>query len=335
MKIGDREINSGKHPPYIIAEVSCNHGGDINRVFEIIDAAKSSGADAVKFQCYTADTITIDSDRPEFTIQEGPWKGKRLYDLYKETQTPPWMFPRIKERADKVGIDWFASVFDKSSVDLMVKLGAPAIKIASFEITDIPLIRYAAATGKPMLVSTGMALEDDRNRAADAIGRTPFIFLECTSGYPTPFDDVGLYALWGTRGISDHTPGDVVPIAATALGAAIIEKHFRLFWHPDTEDSAFSLDETDFAMMVGRVRDTWAAMQPRTYRSEEGHRELRRSLFVVAPIKAGEQFSWENVRSIRPGAGLEPRFLDEVVLRKATRDIERGEPLAWDMIGLS
>ncbi len=333
MKIGDREINF-LHPPYIIAEASCNHGGDISRVFELIDAAKSCGADAIKFQCYTADTITLDSHRQEFMIKDGPWRGMRLYDLYKDTETPFWMFPRIKERALKVGIDWFASVFDRSAVDLMVKLDAPAMKIASFEITDVPLIRYAASFGKPLLISTGMATSEDRRRASDAAGTTPFMFLECTSGYPTPFDDVGLYAMWGTKGISDHTPGDVVPIAATALGTAVIEKHFRLFWHPDTEDSAFSLDETDFAIMVDRVHKCWTAMQGRSFKSEEGHRDLRRSLYVTADMKAGDRFSDENCRSIRPGGGLAPLHYWEVHGRPASRDIERGEPLAWDMINL-
>lgn len=333
MKIGDREIDPHRYPPYIIAEASCNHGGDINRVFELIDAAKSCRADAIKFQCFTADTITIDSDRPEFTIKDGPWKGRRLYDLYKQTETPFDWFPQIKERADKVGIQWFASVFDKSSVDLMVRLDAPAIKIASFEITDIPLIRYAAATGKPLLISTGMAREEDRRRVSNSAGHN-WMFLECTSGYPTPFDDVGLYAMWGTKGISDHTPGDVIPVAATALGAAIIEKHFRLFWHPDTEDSAFSLDETDFATMVKNVRNCWTAMQGRSFKSEEGHRDLRRSLFVVADVMAGEPLTEANVRSIRPGHGLAPLHYWEVHGRLAARDLARGEPLAWDMIDL-
>lgn len=331
MKIGNREIGF-LHPPYIIAEASCNHGGSLDRALELIDAAAACRADAIKFQCYTADSMTLDSDRPEFVIKDGPWKGRRLHDLYKTTETPPEWFSHIKRYAEAKRIHWFASVFDRRGVDLMVELGAPAIKIASFEITDLSLIRYAAATGKPLLISTGMATEEDRRRVSNSISRTPFIFLECTSGYPTPFEDVGLHALWGSYGISDHTKGDVVPIAATALGAVIIEKHFKCFWHPDTEDSAFSLDEIDFAHMVKQVRNTWKAMQPRTYRSEDGHRELRRSLFVVEDIAAGEAFSYANVRPIRPSGGIEPVYLDEIVGRLAARDIKRGEPLLAGMI---
>jgi pseudaminic acid synthase len=333
MKIGDREIGF-LHPPYIIAEASCNHGGSFDRAMELIDAAAACRADAIKFQCYTADSMTLDSDRPEFIIQDGPWKGRRLYDLYRKAETPPGWFTAIKERAEAKGIHWFASVFDKAGVDLMVRLKAPALKIASFEITDLPLIRYAASTGLPLLISTGMATEEDRIRAARAVIGN-FTFLECTSGYPTPFEDVGLHALWGSRGISDHTLGYEVPIAATALGATVIEKHFKCLWHPETEDSAFSMDEIDFAQMVKSVHNTWTAMQPRSYRSEDGHRQLRRSLFVTADVAAGELLTHENVRSIRPGGGLEPRFLCDVVGRAARRTIKRGEPLAWDMIDLA
>lgn len=333
MKIGDREIGF-LNPPYIIAEASCNHGGSFDRAMELIDAAANCQADAIKFQCYTADSMTIDSDRPEFVVKDGPWKGMRLHDLYRKTETPPGWFAAIKERAEARGIHWFASVFDNAGVDLMVRLGAPAIKIASFEITDLPLIGYAASTGIPLLISTGMATEEDRLRAArTAIGN--FVFLECTSGYPTPFEDVGLHALWGSRGISDHTIGDEVPIAATALGASVIEKHFRCDWHPETEDSAFSMDTWAFGKMVRKVHNTWTAMQPRSYRSEEGHRELRRSLYVTTDLVAGEVLTRENVRSIRPSGGLEPRFIDDVVGRAARRAIQRGEPLAWDMVDLS
>ncbi len=333
MKIGDRQIGY-LHPPYIIAEASCNHGNSLYRALEMIDAAADCGADAIKFQCYTPDSMTIDSDRPEFIIKGGPWQGQRLYELYAGTQTPHGWFPEIKRRAEDRGIHWFASVFDKAGVELMVSLGAPAMKIASFEITDVDLIRYASGAGKPLLISTGMASEADRERVAKTIYGCDWMFLECTSGYPTPFEDVGLQALWGSRGISDHTVGDEVPIAATALGASVIEKHFRCWRHPDTEDSAFSMDEDDFASMVRKVRNTWQAMQPRSYRSEEGHRELRRSLFVVEDVAAGEPLNTINVRSIRPGDGLEPRYLDSIIGRKALRNIERGEPLAWDMIDL-
>lgn len=332
MKIGNREIGPDQ-PPYIIAEVSCNHGGNLERAFELIDAAASLRADAVKFQCYTPDSMTIDCDRPEFLIHGGLWDGMHLWDLYEESQTPLEWFPKIKARAEKNGIHWFASVFDKHGVDLMVELGAPAIKIASFEITDIPLIKYAAATGKPLIVSTGMAQVSDIAAVRDAVDST-FMFLKCTSGYPTPLDDIGLTNVWGTCGISDHTTGPEVPIAATALGVAIIEKHFRLSWHPDTEDSAFSLDEVDFAHMVRNVHNTWKAMQPRTFMSEESQRPLRRSLFVVASMHKGDVFTSANLRSIRPSGGLAPKDIDAVLGLPATRNIARGEPLAWDMVDL-
>lgn len=345
MKIGDREIGM-EHPPYVIAEISCNHGGIIERAFELIDAAASAGADAVKFQCYSPHSMTIDSDRPEFIIKDGPWKGQRLYDLYRKTQTPTWWFSRIKERAERNNIHWFASVFDKQGVDLMVELGAPAIKIASFEITDIPLIRYASATGIPLIISTGMASETDIWDALDALAphasRTHAI-LHCVSGYPTPIDQADLLRLnlldhefYNYEvGISDHSVGPYVPIAATALGISMIEKHFKLFWHPDTEDAAFSLDELDFAKMVTHVKKTWSAIQPSMRESEEPQTSLRRSLYAVADISCGESLTDGNIRSIRPAGGLAPKELDYILGGVATRDIKRGEPLQWDMINPS
>lgn len=350
MNIAGREIGPGQ-PPYIIAEVSCNHGGVLSRAIEMIDAAKSCGADAVKFQAMEPDKITINCSRPEFTIGDGPWKGKNLYELYARTQTPFEWFPEIAGRAANVGITWFASVFDKTSVDLMVKLGAPALKIASFEIVDIPLIKYAAQTGLPLIISTGMASEDEVMTAAEAVVSATkrwkvsnAILLHCVSGYPTMPAEANLARIkrWsGTKiGISDHSLGPEIPIAATALGACIIEKHFRLSWHPDTEDSPFSLDESDFFAMAMSVRTTWAALQQRRIGgAEAAHRPLRRSLFAVEDIKEGEIFraqddlaSTANVRSIRPGHGLPPVEIDNVIGKVAARNIERGEPLTWDMV---
>lgn len=336
MNIEGREIGPG-HRPYIIAEVSCNHGGELQRALELIDAAKSCGADAVKFQCFEASTITLDCDRPEFLIDDGPWKGERLFDLYSRTCTPFSWFPAIKERAAKAGVTWFASCFDTTSVDLMVELGAPAIKIASFEIVDIPLIRYAAATQKPLIISTGMASPDEVNAAhwavVEGLGHaSDYIFLDCVSGYPTPINEVGLRSMGGVTGISDHTIHPEVPVAATALGAAIIEKHFRLSWHPDTEDAPFSLDEVDFQNMVESVHMTWLALQDTDVASEQPQRPLRRSLFAVDDIKQGEMFSDLNVRSIRPGHGLRPLDKSKVIGRYAARDIERGEPMTWEMV---
>lgn len=338
MKIADREIGPA-HPPYVIAEISCNHGGSLKRALELMDAAKLCGADAVKFQAYTASTITLECDRPEFTIKDGPWAGRHLWHLYKGTETPFNWFPEIKRHADDLGITWFASVFDRTAVDLMVELDAPALKIASFEIVDIPLIKYAAATGKPLILSTGMATHDEAMNALTA-AKDQAAMLQCVSGYPADFADVDLLKMrwwwhnWATEtGISDHTLGSEIAVAATALGANIIEKHFKLFWHPETEDSAFSMDEIDFAAMVRQIKNVWHAMQePRIKASELPQRPLRRSLFVVRDMRQGEPFDRNNVRSIRPGDGLPPVEIDKVLGRAAARDIERGEPLAWGMI---
>jgi sialic acid synthase SpsE len=315
MNIAGREIGPGQ-PPYIIAEVSCNHCGELAYALELIYAAKECGADAVKFQAYTADTITIDCSRPEFTVQDGPWKGRNLYQLYEKTQTPFKWFPRIAAEAEKLGITWFAS----------------AIKIASFEIVDIPLIKYAAATGLPLIISTGMASADEKIAAHKAAAPN-YIFLNCTSGYPSPVGEAGLSQMHGC-GISDHSIGPEIPIAATALGATIIEKHFRLSWHPVTEDTPFSLDEVEFYEMTKHVRNTWAAMQPAEANSEASQRPLRRSLFAVADIAKGETFTSANVRSIRPGHGLPPADIGKVIGKTAAREIARGEPMAWAMVSI-
>jgi pseudaminic acid synthase len=344
MKIAHRDVGPG-HPPFVIAEVSCNHGGSLKRAIELIEAAKACGADAVKFQATTADTITLDSHRPEFFIQDGPWKGRQLYELYKKTETPLHWFTAIASQARKVGIIWFASVFSKEAVDHMVYCNAPAIKIASFELVDIPLIQYAATKGRPMLLSTGMASWEEIEEAIP--GKMPLsgiALLHCVSGYPTRVEDANLhrmnqlegrYSGWGHEqvvGVSDHSVGMEVPIAATALGAHIIEKHFRLEHHPDTEDMPFSLCAVDFARMADSVRATWGAIQPHESQDEESSRQLRRSLFAVADIKTGEILSEKNVRSIRPGSGLPPKVLPHILGLAVLRDVERGEPLAWDML---
>lgn len=341
MNIAGREIGL-REPPYIIAEVSCNHGGSLGRALDLIEAAKAAGADAVKFQAMEPDKITLNSSRKEFLVRRGPWRGANLYELYARTQTPFEWFPNIKEHAEAVGITWFASVFDKSGVDLMVQLGAPAIKIASFEIVDTPLISYAAKTGLPMILSAGMASGVEVNAAAKAL--EPYrhgqhAMLHCVSAYPTPPAEANLLRLkYGVKygfvdGISDHSLGLMIPIAAVACGACIVEKHFRLSTHPETEDTPFSLTAHQFAEMVQNVRDTWAAMQPPPEKTaEDAHRALRRSLFVVADIKAGEVFTEANVRSIRPGHGLSPSMIDRVLGERVTRDVARGEPVSADMI---
>lgn len=340
MQIANREIGPGL-PPAVIAEIGANHCGSLERLLQTIEAAKRSGADFVKLQAYTANTITIDSNRDEFTIQGGPWKGKNLYQLYKSCETPFEWFPKAMTCAKELGIPLFASVFDSSSVDMLEKLGCPAYKIASFEIVDLPLIRYAAYTSKPVILSTGMASSYEVCQALKAIvdvgahGQEPVV-LHCVSGYPAKASDYSLSRLKSYSsfyGVSDHTLGLEVPIAATALGACMIEKHFRDYDCPsDSEDAQFSLSPEAFARMVKAVYETWAAMQPGTSKSEAIHKPYRRSLFVVRAMKRGEVFNYENVRSIRPGHGIPPGEIDKVLGLHASRDIERGEPLKLDML---
>lgn len=341
MKIGTREIGPG-HPPYIIAEVGANHGGDLVRALRLIECAKAAGADAVKFQCYTADTITIDGDRPEFTIAEGPWKGWKLYDLYRRCETPFDWFPKLAEHARKCRIDWFASAFDESAVDVLDQLDSVAIKVASFEIIDLPLIKYAAKTGRPLILSTGMAEDTEIEAALGALGGSAprtHALLHCVSGYPTPIEQAGFVRMvdqvrWinMVHGISDHSIGIEVPVAATALGASIIEKHLNLT-NNRTPDSEFSMMPAEFHKMVVAVNGIWRAMQPgRAPESERSQEPLRRSLYAVKNIAAGEPFTHENVRSIRPGAGLPPKEIDRVVGRRAHIAIERATPLSWLLI---
>jgi pseudaminic acid synthase len=342
MKIGKHEIGQG-HPPYIIAEIGANHGGNLERALRLIESAKAAGADAVKFQAYTADTITIDSQRDEFILKDGPWKGWKLYDLYKRCETPFGWFPRIAQHAKSCRIDWFASAFDESAVDVLDQLDSAAIKIASFEIIDLPLIKYAARTGRPLIISTGMADHEEIHEAVTMARhgfRRNVAVLHCVSGYPTPIDQARLDRYWELRihncpfGISDHSTGMEVPVAATALGATIIEKHFKLNDGPHSPDAAFSMEPIPFRKMADACRSIWKAMQPSSIPdSERPLRPLRPSLYAVEFIPAGERFTEQNVRSIRPGAGLPPAMLDEVLKHKAARPIKRGTPLSRDLLG--
>lgn len=336
MNIAGREIGP-HHPPYCVAEISGNHLGSLDRALILILAAKMASADAVKFQCYEADTITIDHDGHGFILEDGPWKGRKLYDLYREAQTPFKWFPKLFEQAEKAGITAFASVFDNSSIDLLEGLGCPAYKISSFEITDIPLIEYAAKTGKPLIISTGMA---DNNEIEDAYeaGNSP-VFLHCTSGYPTPPEQTNLWMLTWLRerygqfiGLSDHTIGIETTTAATALGACIIEKHLTLARLDGGPDAAFSLEPNEFMAMVEATRMIWASLQPSNASSEAPQRQARRSLYVVQDIKAGEVLTTENVQSIRPAYGLSPKELPNILGKIATCDISRGTPLSEALI---
>lgn len=339
--IKGRPIGPG-HPPYLIAEMSGNHNGDLNRALALVDAAKAAGADAVKLQTYTADTITIAHDGPGFRLEGGLWAGRTLHDLYREAHTPwDWHGP-LFARARALGLTIFSSPFDETAIELLERLDAPAFKIASFELIDLPLIRRAARSGKPLIVSTGLATLGEIGEAVEAVGNTPLALLHCVSGYPAPPEDCNLRTLphladaFGvTAGLSDHTAGIAVPVAATALGATIIEKHFTLSRADGGVDSAFSLEPAEFRAMADAARAAWAALGRVHYgveASETGGRDYRRSLYVVADIAAGERLTAANVRLIRPGFGLEPKHLSAVMGGRAARPLSRGTPLRWDML---
>jgi N-acetylneuraminate synthase len=332
-------------PPYVIAEMSGNHNGDIGRALALIDAAKAAGADAVKLQTLTADTITIDHDGPGFVIEGGLWHGRRLYELYQEAHTPWDWHKTLFEHAREVGITIFSSPFDPTAVAFLEKLGAPAFKVASFEIVDTPLVACMARSGKPLIISTGLASPEDITEAVTAAreaGGREIILLHCTSGYPTPAAQMHLRTMpdlakaHGTLvGLSDHTMGTAVAVAAVALGACVVEKHFTLARADGGVDSAFSLEPDELARLVADCRDAWAALGTVHYEEVEAEaagRDHRRSLYVVADVRKGEPLTAENVRSIRPGHGMAPKHLYEVLGKPAARDLKRGEPLAWDQI---
>jgi len=323
---------------FIIAELSANHGHSIKVAKETIRAAKRVGADAIKIQTYTADTITIDCDKDDFILkQDTIWDGRTLYDLYKEAYTPWEWHKELFETAKEEGLICFSSPFDKTAVDFLEELNTPAYKIASFEITDIPLIEYAASKGKPMIMSTGIAAEDDIQLAVDTcrkVGNNDIILLKTTSQYPAKIEDANLAMIPDLEkqfnvlaGLSDHTLGIVVPVVAATLGAKVIEKHFILDKSIGGPDASFSLDEKEFTEMVKAVRDAEKAIGKVDYSLTEKmkkSRQFARSLYVVKDIKAGEVITEENVRSIRPGFGLHPKYYKEVLGKNAVMDLEKG-----------
>lgn len=339
MEIRGREISS-KLPPYLVAEIGGNHGGSIWVAKQLITEAYNAGADAVKLQCFEPGRLTLDCDKPDFILKDGPWKGRKLYDLYKATETPRAWFPALFQHGKEIGITVFSSVFSEADVDFLETLDCPVYKIASMEITDINLIAHAAKTGKPLIISTGMASKDEI-LAAISIARnsTNLTLLYCVSGYPTPIEESNIW--WAKNywehhfmeyfGLSDHTIGCDVAIAATALGAVMIEKHLAM---PDveTEDSGFSMMPQEFHDMSLRVKAIWKAMHPSERKSEGPSRQLRRSLYVVKDIKSGEAFTTENVRSIRPSYGLPPKELERVLKSVAACDIEQGTALREEHI---
>jgi pseudaminic acid synthase len=331
---------------FIVAELSANHNQKFELAVETIKAAKDSGVDAIKFQTYTPDTITIDCDNKYFQIKHGTiWDGKTLYQLYKEAYTPWEWQPKLKEIAEELGLFCFSSPFDETAVDFLEELNIPAYKIASFEITDIPLIEYVASKGKPVIISTGVSELEDIELAIDAckkMGNEDIALLKCTSAYPAPLEEVNLNTIPDLKerfkvivGLSDHTLGISVPIAAVSLGARIIEKHFILNRKLGGPDSAFSLEPGEFSQMVKSIREVERALGKVDYKLSEKikkSREFSRSLFVVKNIKKGDTLNNENVRSIRPGFGLHPKFLKDIVGKKAKEDIKKGTPLSWDLI---
>ena len=345
IEIAGRKIGAD-FAPYVICELSGNHNGSLERALTMIDAAADTGADAIKLQTYTADTITLDVDRPEFKIHGGLWDGRSLHELYQEAQTPYEWHAALFERARQRGVTIFSSPFDETAVDLLAGLDAPAYKIASFEAVDLPLIRYAARQGKPLIISTGMAnieeIQTARDTALDA-GAAGVLLLHCVSSYPAVFEDANVRTVidMGQRfgcaiGLSDHTPGTAASVAAVALGACAVEKHFTLARADGGPDAAFSLEPAEFKALVDDTRDAWKALGGVNYDllgSERGNIQFRRSLYVAADVAAGEILTPANVRSVRPGNGLPPADYEKVLGRPAARALTRGEPLAWDMVG--
>lgn len=337
-------MNSTSQRPYIIAEMSANHCGDKNLAFEIIKAAKEAGADAIKVQTYTADTITIDcKDEIFMTQNDGLWAGQSLYELYKKAYTPWEWQGELKAYADEIGIDFFSTPFDYSAVDFLESINIPMYKIASFEAIDYPLIRYAAKFKKPMIISAGISsLEEiyEAVYACKSVGNDDITILKCTSSYPAKIEDMNLLTIkdmlerfspMGVKvGLSDHSMSLEVPITAVALGASVIEKHFTIDRALGGEDSGFSLNKDEFKAMSTAVRNTYKALGDVDYSVNEKNRKSARSLFVVERIKKGEVFTPRNIRSIRPNNGLHPKFYDEILGKTAKKDLEFGHPLSLD-----
>jgi pseudaminic acid synthase len=345
MKIGNRNIGNGE-PVYIIAELSANHNGSYDKALDIVKAAADSGADAIKLQTYTADTLTLDCDNDCFKIKKGTvWEGKTLYELYKEAYTPWEWQPKLKKEAEKLGLDCFSSPFDKSSVDFLEKINVPAYKIASFELVDIPLIKYTASKMKPMIISTGMASIEEIQEAVDAVystGNNELALLKCSSSYPADPKEMNLKTIPDLAerfnviaGLSDHTLTTDIAVASVALSAVLIEKHITLSRKEGGHDAGFSLEPHEFKEMVKSVRVVEKALGKVNYqgtKKEEASRAFRRSLFAVQDIKAGEKLTSSNISSIRPGNGLSPKFYNKILGKESLLEITKGTPLSWVII---
>ncbi|QWT52160.1 pseudaminic acid synthase [Eubacterium sp. MSJ-33] len=343
MQIGKNYIGQG-HPTYIVAEMSANHNMDFERAKAIIKAAAQAGADAIKIQTYTPDTITIESDKPAFRTK-GIWEGRTLYELYGKAYTPWEWQEELQTYAHACGIDFFSSPFDLTAVDFLENLHVPAYKVASFEINDIPFIRKIAKTGKPIIMSTGIAYLEDIDLAVRTCleeGNDQVILLKCISSYPAPYENMNLNVIPNMKdtfdcicGLSDHSMGTEIAVAAVALGAKVIEKHFTLCRADGGEDSQFSMEPQEFKSMVQQIRNVEKALGTVTYALNDAQIDSRiysRSLFVVKDIKQGEVFTPENVRSIRPGIGMHTKHWDEILGKHARCDIEKGTPMDWKYV---
>lgn len=334
-----------KQPPLVIAEVSANHSGSLNRAMATITAAKQCGADAVKIQTYTADTMTIDCDLPDFVIKGGIWDGYKLYELYKQAQTPYEWHKPLFEHAEKEGIMLFSTPFDETAVDLLESLGAPAYKIASFELVDLPLIQYVARTGKPMIISTGMADIQEIEEAvtvAKKAGCKSLVLLHCISSYPTPMDQANLNRIPRLAqqfeipvGLSDHTLGTTASVTAVGLGACMIEKHFTLSRKDKSPDCEFSIEPNELEQLCREVKEAWWAMGDPGFsgaKVDESSKVFRRSLYFVKDLPAGHLIREGDVRRIRPGMGLAPKYYPELLGKRLKNSVKRGTAVMWDHI---
>lgn len=341
--INKRNI-SDTEPPYIIAELSGNHNGSIDRAKLLIKTAKQSGAHAVKIQTYNADSMTIDCDRDDFIIKNGLWKGYKLYDLYKEAHTPFEWHGELFEYARNLDITLFSSPFDENAVDLLNELDTPAYKIASFELTDLPLIKYVAKKGKPMLMSTGMASKEEISEAiemARSSGCNSLLLFHCISSYPTPIEESNLKQIMELKktfgilvGLSDHTLGNTAAITAIGLGACAIEKHFTLSRKEKGVDSDFSIEPEELKDLVRDTKDAWLSLGESGFNrslEESKNKIFRRSIYFICDIKAGEIISEKHIRRIRPGFGLPPKFFDSLIGKKINCDVKRGDPVFWEL----
>lgn len=342
--INGREIGPSQ-PPYIIAELSANHNGNIARAIETIKAARDQGAHAIKIQTYTADTMTIDCDNEEFMIRGGLWDGYKLYDLYKWAETPFEWHKVIFDYAASIGITIFSTPFDETAVDLLESLNTPAYKIASFEATDLPLIRYIANKGKPIILSTGMCSEEEINEAVSAAreaGCKELLLLHCISSYPAPMDQANLRQMPNLAarfnslpGLSDHTLGTAAAVAAVALGACVIEKHFTLSRQDKGPDSEFSIEPDELKRLCLDTMNAWAALGCtgfERYRAEEANKFFRRSIYFVRDMKAGQKVSKNDIRRIRPGHGVPPKHFDNLIGRSVLVDVRRGTAVQWELL---